>query len=58
VDGLLRRLPARTGRIGLAFSEQVAQAVPLRPGDERVQAVVTDAEVIVCDPAFEPSPAR
>jgi 5-formyltetrahydrofolate cyclo-ligase len=58
VDGLLRRLPARTGRIGLAFSEQVVQAVPLRPGDERVQAVVTDAEVIVCDPVFEPSPAR
>jgi 5-formyltetrahydrofolate cyclo-ligase len=58
VDDLLRRLSARVGRIGLAFREQIVPEVPLKPSDERVQAIVTDAELIVCDQAFEPSLAR
>jgi 5-formyltetrahydrofolate cyclo-ligase len=58
VDDLLRGLPPRTARLGAAFSEQLVHALPPQPGNQRVQAIVTDAEVIVCDPAFEPSAAR
>jgi 5-formyltetrahydrofolate cyclo-ligase len=57
-DYLLRRLPLRTARLGVAFSEQLVQEMSSQPGDRCVQAIVTDAEVIVCDPAFEPSAAR
>jgi 5-formyltetrahydrofolate cyclo-ligase len=58
VDDLLRRLPRRAGRIGLAFGEQVVPEVPPREDAERVHAVVTDTEVIVCDPDFELSLVR
>ncbi len=58
VDDLLRRLGPRTGRIGLAFEEQIVPEVPQMPSDERIHAIVTDAELILCDPAFEASPAR
>ena len=55
VDGLLRRLPRNARRIGIAFGEQIVAEIPTKEGDERVHAVVTDAEVIVCAPESEPS---
>ena len=58
VDDLLRRLPRDAGRIGLGFGEQIVPEVPPREGAERVHAVVTDTEVIVCDPDVEPSLVR
>jgi 5-formyltetrahydrofolate cyclo-ligase len=54
VDGLLRRLPPTTGRIGIAFSEQLVPELPQEPGDERVHAIVTADEVVLADPAFAP----
>jgi 5-formyltetrahydrofolate cyclo-ligase len=54
VDDLMRRLTPGAGRIGLAFEEQLVPEVPMRSTDERVHAIVTEADVIVCDPAFAP----
>lgn len=41
-DRYLRRLGPRATRIGLAFSIQVVDQVPVGPGDEPVHLVVTD----------------
>jgi 5-formyltetrahydrofolate cyclo-ligase len=49
VDGLLSRLPAHTYRIGLAFPEQIVEAVPVRMGDERMHVIATGDELVVCD---------
>lgn len=54
VDDLLRRLTPDAARIGLAFEEQIVPEVPLGPSDERLHAIATDTELIVCDPAFAP----
>lgn len=50
VDGLLRRLAPETSRIGLAFDDQIVTEVPVGDHDERVDAIATDTEIIVCDP--------
>ncbi|TVQ78748.1 MAG: 5-formyltetrahydrofolate cyclo-ligase [Phycisphaeraceae bacterium] len=38
-------------RLGVAFGEQVAEAVPRQPHDELVHAIATESGVIVCDAA-------
>jgi 5-formyltetrahydrofolate cyclo-ligase len=51
-DGFLRRLRADAVRVGICFHDQLLSAVPHGPGDERVDWVVTDVEVVECsDPA-------
>jgi 5-formyltetrahydrofolate cyclo-ligase len=48
-DRFLGRLgPA--ARVGIGFSLQLVERVPAEPGDQRVDLVVTDAEVIDCRP--------
>jgi 5-formyltetrahydrofolate cyclo-ligase len=49
-DRYLSRLPAGTPRVGIAFHQQLVDELPHEPGDERLDAVVTDRELIVCPP--------
>jgi 5-formyltetrahydrofolate cyclo-ligase len=49
-DRYLRRIPATAARIGIGFSVQVVDEVPVGPGDELLDLVVTEAGVIVCSP--------
>lgn len=44
-DRFLDRLPPDTPRIGIAFDEQIVDAVPHEPHDRRVQVVVTPTAV-------------
>ncbi len=44
-DRLLRRLPDRTVRIGVAFACQLVPRIPLEPHDEPVHLVVTEHNV-------------
>jgi 5-formyltetrahydrofolate cyclo-ligase len=46
-DATLARLPRRTYRVGLAFESQLVPAVPREPHDERLDAVVTEARVLL-----------
>lgn len=48
-DRLLRGMPRAT-RIGLAYEEQVVDALPLEAHDELMDHVVTDARVVRCAP--------
>jgi 5-formyltetrahydrofolate cyclo-ligase len=52
-DRFLRRLRPSTPRIGIAFHEQVLPRVPHGRRDQRMDAVVTDSEIITC-PARTP----
>lgn len=47
-DRYLTRVRAETIRIGLAFSIQLVGRVPEEPSDQKVDLVVTDAEVVDC----------
>jgi 5-formyltetrahydrofolate cyclo-ligase len=47
-DRYLGRLGRGAVRIGVGFSAQLVDRVPAGPGDERVDLVVTDAEIIDC----------
>jgi 5-formyltetrahydrofolate cyclo-ligase len=49
-DRYLGRLEAHAVRIGIAFAEQVVEAVPEEELDQPVDVVVTDEEVIRIDP--------
>ncbi|MBI4261037.1 MAG: 5-formyltetrahydrofolate cyclo-ligase [Actinobacteria bacterium] len=49
-DRLLAGLRPEAFRAGFGFHEQVVDRVPHGPGDERVQAVVTDRAVVPCAP--------
>ena len=46
-DATLARLPRGTFRVGLAFESQLVAAVPSEPHDERLDAVVTEARVLL-----------
>jgi 5-formyltetrahydrofolate cyclo-ligase len=48
-DRYLARLGGRPYRVGVGFREQLVEEVPAGPGDERVDAVVTDQETVTCD---------
>jgi len=50
-DRFLRRLRDGAARVGIGFSIQLVEAVPHGPGDERLDAVVTELEAIDCTPA-------
>jgi 5-formyltetrahydrofolate cyclo-ligase len=47
-DRYLRRLRPGVSRIGICFHDQIVEAVPHGPGDERVDLIVTDVEVVDC----------
>lgn len=49
-DRFLRRVRPRVPRVGVAFALQVVPEVPHDEGDERVDLVVTEDEVIRCPP--------
>jgi 5-formyltetrahydrofolate cyclo-ligase len=47
-DAFLRRLGPSPSRVGVAFREQVLDEVPHGPSDERVDLLVTDADILTC----------
>jgi 5-formyltetrahydrofolate cyclo-ligase len=47
-DRYLASLPASAPRIGIAFHQQLMEELPHDAGDERLDLVVTDMEVVVC----------
>jgi 5-formyltetrahydrofolate cyclo-ligase len=47
-DRFLRDLGAGPPRVALAFHEQLVDDIPHQPGDEDVDVVVTDREIVVC----------
>lgn len=49
-DRYLARLRPDARRVGVGFHAQVVDHVPLEPGDEPVDLVVTDAETVACAP--------
>jgi 5-formyltetrahydrofolate cyclo-ligase len=49
-DRYLATLPAATPRVGIAFHQQLLDELPREPGDERLDLIVTDQDVIVCPP--------
>jgi len=49
-DGFVRTLRPSTPRVAVAFAAQLVEDVPHGPTDERVDMVVTPAEVIRCRP--------
>ena len=49
-DRYLTRLAGATPRLGIAFHQQLVDELPREPGDERLDLLVTDREVIVCPP--------
>jgi 5-formyltetrahydrofolate cyclo-ligase len=49
-DRYLTELPVATPRIGIAFHQQLLDELPHEEGDERLDLIVTDLEVIVCPP--------
>lgn len=49
-DRYLAQLPAMAARVGIAFNQQLVDELPREPGDERLDLIVTDREVIVCPP--------
>lgn len=44
-DRLLRRFPARTVRVGVAFDCQLVPRIPIEPHDEPVHLVVTERSI-------------
>lgn len=53
-DRFLPCLPPGVPRVGYAYAFQVVDAVPAGPGDQRVDAVVTDEGIIRCRPDVGP----
>jgi 5-formyltetrahydrofolate cyclo-ligase len=53
-DRYLARLRPRALRVGVGFSVQVVEDVPVGPDDQRVDLVVTDAGVIDCRLSQDP----
>jgi 5-formyltetrahydrofolate cyclo-ligase len=49
-DRYLATLPPGTPRVGIAFHQQIVDELPREPGDERLDLIVTDRDVIVCPP--------
>ena len=49
-DRYLARVRAEAARIGIGFSFQVVNEVPVAPHDERLDLVVTEAGVVECSP--------
>lgn len=49
-DRYLARLRPDARRVGVGFHAQLVDRVPLEPGDEPVDVVVTDAETVACAP--------
>jgi 5-formyltetrahydrofolate cyclo-ligase len=49
-DRLFRRVRPDTLRVGIAFHQQVVEHVPADRGDELLDMIVTDEEVITCRP--------
>jgi 5-formyltetrahydrofolate cyclo-ligase len=47
-DRFLSKLRADIPRLGIAFHQQLLEALPREPGDERLDLVVTDREVVLC----------
>lgn len=47
-DRYLAKLPPEVLKIGLAFSEQIAEALPTEEHDLKVDMVITEKEVIYC----------
>jgi 5-formyltetrahydrofolate cyclo-ligase len=45
-DRYLARLGPAAVRVGIAFSLQIVDLVPAEPGDQRVEVIVTDQEVL------------
>jgi 5-formyltetrahydrofolate cyclo-ligase len=48
-DRYLAGLAPAVPLVGIGFSEQLVEAVPVAPGDIALDLVVTDAEVLRCD---------
>ena len=48
-DRFLCRLPATTHVCGLAFSLQIVHHVPDMPHDVRMQSLVTEQGVLICE---------
>jgi 5-formyltetrahydrofolate cyclo-ligase len=57
-DRFLRRLGGRTVRVGVGFGVQLLDAVPAWPGDEPLDAVVTEEEAVTCRPGRGAGSAR
>ncbi len=53
-DRFLARTRPSAPRIGIAFAVQLVDAVPHRDGDERVDAIVTERDMVRCRPARAP----
>ncbi len=47
-DRYLRRLGPDAARVGVCFHEQLVEAVPHGPDDQRVHLVITDREAVDC----------
>jgi len=45
-DRYLQRMGRAAARVGIAFSLQIVDRVPAEPGDQRVDVIVTDQEVL------------
>jgi 5-formyltetrahydrofolate cyclo-ligase len=61
-DRYLATLGPLTPRVGIAFQQQIVDELPHEPGDERMDLIVTDREVVVCaprpgGPRVDPSPS-
>lgn len=54
-DRFLRRVRPGVPVVAIAFALQVVDEVPQGPGDRRVDAIVTEDEVIVCRGAEDPA---
>ena len=53
-DRYLRRLGSGPLRAGIGFAVQLVESVPAESGDERVDLVVTDKEVVECAATGDP----
>jgi 5-formyltetrahydrofolate cyclo-ligase len=49
-DRYLGRMRGDAMRVGIAFHQQILQAVPNGPADQRLDVLITDRETIVCPP--------
>jgi 5-formyltetrahydrofolate cyclo-ligase len=61
-DRYLATLEPLTPRVGIAFQQQIVDELPHEPGDERLDLIVTDREVVLCaprssGPRIDPSPS-
>jgi len=57
-DRFLARVRPSAPRVGIAFGVQIVDAVPHRDGDERVDAIVTERDIVRCQPARAPLEGR